>query len=211
MACYDPNSLTASGTGELSVHLKTGFGLAKDADGIFVDYSNTGCESGLHLASGKLSTLQTPTLSNFNALGASGGGYAGLPVTTTGAGAVQTNFTGHMPLVNNSCYTGMAVVTAWQEYDADVNWLAEWQNRLYFYVNGGVADTIQLKFRNDMNVPGGVTGTMNRWSQTYFRSVPPGATMTFGLSTVSFAHHGTVVLNRAWVHVEGVIINAPTV
>ena len=38
MACYDPNSLTASGTGELSVNLNATGGLAVDVNGIYVDY-----------------------------------------------------------------------------------------------------------------------------------------------------------------------------
>ena len=47
MACYDVNTLTASGSGELSVNLKTNGGLAAGANGIYLSTALIGTAVGI--------------------------------------------------------------------------------------------------------------------------------------------------------------------
>lgn len=200
MACYDPNSLTASGTGELSVHLKPSSGLTAGVDGIYIDYANTGCESGLHLTGGKLSTLQTPKLDGFKENSATFPGYNPLPVGI--GGTITAVHSGNITFTNTSCYTVLYFAVQDHLINVEVTPNSEWHGFAQLLINGVVATNNDFKLRQRSGGPQ-IVGQQFVYQRTDFQYVAPGATITFGCQQRHYAVAGVCELMAGYSKIQG--------
>ena len=175
MACYDPNSLTASGTGELSVHLKNPGGLISTVDGIQVDFSNTGTEAGLHLVGNQLSAFTTPTLNAYKGVQATGGS---INPFTSANGLVTVVNSGTISFTNTTPYQALFCVTASWSTNIEVTPNSEWNATCRLWVSGTAQGIVTFKLRNR----GGGTqiiGETFNYSRVIYRTVAAGGTISF--------------------------------
>lgn len=207
MACYDPNSLTASGTGELSVRLKPSSGLTAGANGIYIDYANTGCESGLHLTGGKLSTLQTPKLDWYKENSANFPGYNPLPVGI--GGTITAVHSGNITFTNTSCYTALYFAVQEHQINIEVTPNSEWHCFAQLLVNGVVATNNDFKLRQRSGGPQ-IIGQQFVYQRTDFYPVPPGGSITFGCWQQHYSVTGVCELMPGYSKIRGFGFAMPT-
>ena len=188
MACYDEDTLTASETGELSVHMKSGGGLNSSGDGVFVDFNTTAPHNGLYLQDGKLATKYPATIGPIAAaVSTGGGGYAPLPVGI--AGRVRTVSTGDLWFVNNTPYNMLFQVYATYDYEVEVTNNAEWRCMTRILVNGVETVFTPMKLRNQGT--GGSISHLQTYNETAYFLIAPGGNPFFSASMEHWSEFGT--------------------
>lgn len=211
MACFDSNTLTSDVTGKLLVNLKANSGLAaaNDGTGIYVDFANTGIESGLHLYGGKLSTYATPSLDHYKSSASGSAGYSPLPIGA--GGAVTTVAAGTISFTNITPYSVLYIVTARFQWDVDCLYQSEWRGNMILTVNGSETSAAAFKFRNDMIASGGggAIGERKNYSFTEYFLVPPAGGISFACLQRHYSSHGTVQLQSSWCYIEAYGIAMP--